>query len=274
MFYSCLSVGLVFIIIRRIVVFTLTMNDDNDIITSLKSKRVDDMLKSTDIKRVKEVAQQLLQMDIIQDKEFPFIVRHPFFDFIEAQNWEPDYNENYVMLDTEEGQRVAKKTMSRIIDMVSQYEAFLEIVKKPYLPLFFKLTQDYLSLKDYSVFLSKMWINVEFSNSDKYISSYDFIALFKKADKKMLMNNDELKTFKSLPDTLTVYRGVKPNATIEALSWSLKKETALWFANRFEENGKVYAANIKKHDILAYFDERKEAEIVVDFTKLYGIKEV
>ena len=52
-----------------------------------------------------------------------------------------------------------------------------------------------------------------------------------------------------LDDTLTVYRGVTLyNAhNIKALSWTLNKETAEWFAHRFNEDGTVYEAQIDKY---------------------------
>ena len=63
--------------------------------------------------------------------------------------------------------------------------------------------------------------------------------MFKSADPKALMEDDEYEQLQKLDGTLTVYRGVTSyNAdNIKALSWSLSKETAEWFAHRFNQDG-------------------------------------
>lgn len=238
-------------------------------------ERMGGVLKQTNMKKVREVAKQLLRMEIIQDKEFSFIIHHPFFNSPFAScMFDMDTEETTANITTKKGQISAVKSMEVQIDMMSTYQAFFIMINKPYLPLFFKLTKDYLSSEDYSKFLANMWIMVEFSNSDKDIPPSDFVEIFRRANKKHLMEASEIKVLKELPDKVTIYRGVKPNSSTKALSWSLNKETAQWFANRFEENGTVYQAKIRKEDILAFFDGRKEQEVVVDFEKLYDIKKV
>ena len=64
-----------------------------------------------------------------------------------------------------------------------------------------------------------------------------------------------------------MYRGINKHGSVEALSWTLDKEQAEWFANRFEMfgiTGTVYQANINKEYVLAYFSREQEA--VIDFT--------
>ena len=238
-------------------------------------ERMGGMLKQTNMKKIEEVAKMFLAVDIVPDKEFPFIIHHPFFNspFVPCM-FDFDTEETMANLNTKEGQMSARKHMLKVIDMIGSYQGFLTIIMKPYLPTFFKHTKDFVSKKDYSEFLAQMWILVEFVNSDTEITPKDFIEIFKEADKKYLMEKEELDIYKSLPDEVVIYRGVKPNSSTKALSWSLNKETAQWFADRFEENGKVYSAKIKKKDVLAYFDGRKEQEVVVDFTKLYDITEL
>ena len=66
-----------------------------------------------------------------------------------------------------------------------------------------------------------------------------------------------------LPETLTVYRGVTSHNSrnIKALSWTLDRDKAEWFAHRFDENGTVYEAEIDKKYVLAFFASRNEAEV-------------
>lgn len=60
---------------------------------------------------------------------------------------------------------------------------------------------------------------------------------------------------------------------IKALSWTLDRETAEWFAHRFGEEGTVYEAQIPKKYILAFFNGRNESEVVVDPKHLEQIME-
>lgn len=76
-------------------------------------------------------------------------------------------------------------------------------------------------------------------------------------------------------DVLTIYRGETEHSTSyeQALSWTLDKEKASWFANRFEsEEPVVYKASVKTENILAYDNGREEQEILVHSDFLMGIK--
>lgn len=120
--------------------------------------------------------------------------------------------------------------------------------------------------------LAEMWTRVEYPNNCPDVSLYTFVKAFKNADKDILMSRKEQRVLRCLPDEIVIYRGVKPKARVDALSWSLSYETAKWFADRFEENGVVYRARIKKQDVLAYFDNFGKSEIVVQPSKLYRIE--
>lgn len=84
-----------------------------------------------------------------------------------------------------------------------------------------------------------------------------------------------LEQLSSLPDTLTVYRGqgTKSTPLNVAKSWTLDLKTAIFFANRWSNDGKVYKAKIKKENILYYTNDRNEQEIILNFPLLYDIEE-
>lgn len=88
---------------------------------------------------------------------------------------------------------------------------------------------------------------------------------------KWLMEKQELTFLRSLPDTFTVYRGCPVNK-VNGLSWTLDRDKALWFANRFNFASRmppfdreccVVTGTVKKTDVFAYFNSRHESEIVV-----------
>lgn len=72
---------------------------------------------------------------------------------------------------------------------------------------------------------------------------------------------------------ITVYRGVKHN-DYKGLSWTIDKKIAIWFAKRFSNNVDkcyVFSGKLMKKDIIAYFDQRGESEIVCDYRRVKEI---
>ena len=90
------------------------------------------------------------------------------------------------------------------------------------------------------------------------------------------MTEAERKRLADLEETVTVYRGVTSyNArNVKALSWTLDKKKAEWFAHRFGEQGTVYQAQISKGNILAIFTGRNESEVILNPKKLEQLKAI
>lgn len=61
---------------------------------------------------------------------------------------------------------------------------------------------------------------------------------------------------------LTVYRGIN-DTTEDVLSWSLKKDVAEWFSNRFNKVGTLEKARVHVDNVIDYFDFRNEYEVLV-----------
>jgi hypothetical protein len=82
----------------------------------------------------------------------------------------------------------------------------------------------------------------------------------------LVMHEDERKVFDQLPEQMTIWRGVNHEDAVQGLSWTLNRDTAVRFAKRFaEENDPLLLAKgqVTKGNVLAYFADRKEDEIVV-----------
>ena len=218
------------------------------------------MLKKTDLEQVKHMAKTLLYTDINIDDQLPIFCHHPFFQT--TAFFDPKSKE---MLDLTDNKQLnkAKDIMSDVIFNTNDYLHFTMLIQKPYLPVFFKYTEEFLDAKDYAKFLQHLWVSTEFPNYDANVSLAEFKKYFRKADKKLLMGND-FKAYEELPDKVTVYRGTYLKATTKALSWTTDKSKAEWFARRFGEGGKVYEATINKKDIFAYFPSAGESEVVLN----------
>lgn len=182
-----------------------------------------------------------------------------------------DGNAEVVDITTEDGLKKARASVKSEIERIDTCSHFIIIMSKPYLPVFFKRIGRYLNLLDYSEFLGAMWSYVEFPNADPNVTQKEYVSMFLKADKQRLMTPEEYAIWKSLPDEITVYRGVSGEGAVKKLSWTLSRKKAEWFANRWNQKGRVYQAKIKKEDVLAYFGERGEAEIVLNPFELMDI---
>ena len=228
------------------------------------------MVEKTNLQSVKSVAMSLLYFDAKVDKKIPFVVSYPYFTTTVATAYE-DGKQAMLDITTEEGLKRARKAVEEDVQKVDNYLQFLHMIRPPYLPAFFKYTEKYLSKEDFSRFLGSMWTLVEFPNADPTVSPAEFVRYFQQADKEILMDEGDYKRYLSLSDELTVYRGVKPKGEVLALSWTLSKKKAEWFANRFQSDGTVYRAKIPKEHVLAYLNCRSEQEVVVNYRKLFDI---
>lgn len=104
------------------------------------------------------------------------------------------------------------------------------------------------------------------------IAKTKLIRFMKMADKEINLpdNIEQL----SDDDMVTIYRGVRVN-NYKGLSWTINKQRAEWFAKRFGINGEkgyVFTGQIKKKDIIAFFDSRNEEEAVCDYRKVKDIQ--
>lgn len=231
------------------------------------------MLEKTDLESIKNIAKTFLYLDLKLDKKIGFIVHHPFFSSAIGSIEENGVHE---MLDltSQEGLRKARFSVEKRIREVGNYREFLIIMNTPYLPVFFQRTSRYLSISDFSTFLSAMWTYVEFPNADANVTTEEFVSFFKSADPKLLMEDEDYATWETLPEEITVYRGISGDGKVKKLSWTLSEKKAHWFADRWSMQGSVYRAKIRKEDVFAYFDERGEKEVVLDPKKLFKIEKL
>lgn len=113
------------------------------------------------------------------------------------------------------------------------------------------------SIRDYSSFIELYMHN-----------EYNFSQLSRdKLNKIFQQPHDRIgqKFIDSLSDVVTIYRGEGDKSTPvdKALSWTLSKEVAMFFACKNSNTGaSIYTAQIKREAILDYLDDRNEKEIL------------
>ena len=165
--------------------------------------------------------------------------------------------------------------MTQLINTATKPFDIYMMVNKPYALTFLKYASPYLNAAELGKILASAWMRSENPNMDPNVSQSKLISLFKKADPRYLMEREEQTELLALPDPVTIYRGVTSvnKSRVRAMSWTLKYDTANWFAHRFDEKGTVYEAQIEKEHILALFNGRNESEIVVEPTFLMNVQE-
>jgi hypothetical protein len=88
------------------------------------------------------------------------------------------------------------------------------------------------------------------------------------------MNDAERAALAAMPDTIEIWRGCGHPAGVHGMSWTVNREKAIWFSHyaggprRTGMNDKhsplVVHGFCPKAEVLAYFEARKESEIVVN----------
>ncbi len=233
------------------------------------------MKEKTDLASVKSVAITLLMTDYHKTKMSPAIIQHPFTNtgIVLAEK------DGIVQLvDITKSDTDFKSWQTRVRGLIENakkpYLIYM-MCNKPYGLTFLKYAMPHLSREDFSNILADAWIRSENPNSDPNLSKSKLLAMFRAADRAILMDDKERAGLADLEDTVTVYRGVTSHnaKNIKAMSWTLNYDTASWFAHRFGEDGTVYEATIDKSNILALFNGRNESEIIVDPKYLTDITE-
>lgn len=219
----------------------------------------------TDLEKIKEMAIAFLMVEI-EPTKIDFIASHPFtsswFSYIDGEGI-VDLHDNEV---ADRWRKEIKKTIQKL-----DLKGIFFLLNKPYILNFLKFTEKYLSDEDLGTILSIFWQTIEQISLDNSISGTHIVKIFKRASKETLMNEDERKIFNSLPEQVTVYRGVTSynKNKKKAFSWTTDKEIAEWFANRYNTGtGEVWTLTVPKERILCAFEGR-EKEVIVN---LYNYK--
>lgn len=228
--------------------------------------------KETNLDEVKSMAIAFLYTPLHKTDLGPFFIQHPFLD--SAVTMRND-GENVELINYFENEDVLQETLLKIKNMILEANdlyAVWNMILTKYHMTFLKYIKPFLCKKDFSLLLADAWTQSENPNQDANVTTKMAAAWFRSADKRYLMNDKEFQVWTSLPDTLTIYRGVAIGHNPKGLSWTQNYDTAAWFATRFDRGtvkGYIEKAIIPKELVLAYFNSREEDEIVADPTKFH-----
>lgn len=226
----------------------------------------------SDLEKIKEESKLLFDLVTIEEAAKVcdldgLIISHPYSNSGLTAIYE---NGKMEMVNIVEDKKAADKFRQFTFEKIDQADRIMKIymlLNTPYKMLWFKMVNEYLDERDFARYLKDVWITSENPNGDVNVPLSEVKRWFKKANKEYLMSKDEMDVFNAIPETLTVYRGVSKNRNPKGLSYSIQKEKAVWFQNRFADKdnpGTLIERKVNKKDIFCYFGDGGEAEVVIN----------
>lgn len=215
-------------------------------------------MRKTNIEKLKETLNLFLMLEVEKIDAMPFMVQHPIFEYSVLY----DEERNPISILEPEGLEKIRKQTRKKIEQCKSASQCMMIMRKSYYLTFLKFTKEYLSNEDFSKLLAFAWVSSEAPNNDVNVSQAEILKWFNNAEKEKLMREEDFCTYTELPGRITVYRGIGTKSRENGISWTLDKEKATWFARRFSE-GYVIQGTVEKKDILAFFNDRKEKEVII-----------
>ena len=228
-----------------------------------------------EISKIREMAKFFADIPIY-DTRVGGVASHPFTNTWITGIYDKDRKLTFVDLRKEDEQAKWREQIKATIEE-SDLRGICLMLNKPYILTFISYIESMLSDEELGMILGTFWTAIENITGDSNVNGMEIVKWFKRADKKSLMNEEELLVYESLPEEVTVYRGVTSynRKKEKALSWTLDYEKAVWFANRFSTGtGEVWTMTVPKKRILSYFDGCNEQEAIVDLYRFKGKKEV
>ena len=224
--------------------------------------------QKSDVNSIRKVCYSLLDFPIEKTEFYPVVAHHPFTTAGITFLYE---EKTPVPVDLSKPEDLArwKAWVRSGIEKMENAPSLYLMISAPYRTGFLSLVDQYLDKHDLATILRQVWQETEYVNNGTNISHERYVELFQDCDLQDLMEPSELRSVLSMPNELTIYRGVASGKleSAKSLSWTLNLKTARNFAfhpmrNSDPKNrGEVYQATIDRNDILAYFEG--EDEIVV-----------
>jgi hypothetical protein len=151
---------------------------------------------------------------------------------------------------------------------IGHWGSYVGLHEKPYrLDAFTQIKDCIRSDKARWALLSETWIASE--NIRQNRAKWRRLWNSDWPNKLHAMNAKERRAYAALPDQLIIYRGVGKGRNAEnGLSWTLVRDTAVYFATRHGGQGLLFTARAKKSDVHALLLGRKEQEVVIDKVKI------
>lgn len=218
------------------------------------------------LEQAKKLAILFLHMPITPTEFSPIVVAHPIFE----SAFLPDMDSRGIFNALEDSEKLMQyeKQLEKKINSFTEISDILYFIRKSY-RLTFLHHANFLSDKEKGNLLAEQWTVIENINNDINVSKAEINRWLNAADKSRFMEEEDRAVYDNLPDIVSVYRGCQTQSGVDGFSWTLDKNIATWFANRFEpKTAYLCEAQISKNNIIAYTDSRSEKEVIVNRKEL------
>lgn len=160
------------------------------------------------------------------------------------------------------------------------YSGAIALTERPYrLDRFMDFIDDIAGTEEFCKLAADVWIDSEniHRNLDAWREIWSMVA---PSNREWLHEEREWEAFQSLPEHFEVYRGIGVEGAVMGLSWTTDVDKARWFADRNTNLAGLGVAaepvlltgTVNRSDVIAYFLQRGESEIVVLPEKVESIR--
>lgn len=159
---------------------------------------------------------------------------------------------------------VSKRVRQSVLD--NDFFTYIGLHQRPYQLQALLEVADHMSDGDFWTAVKDVWIDSEniWQNTDEWRKLWNS---GRDERNEFVMSPEENAALAGLPQRFPVYRGFSHSDSRLGMSWTLDLDKATWFARRYSGPGcspAVVTVTLFKKDVLAYFIERGELEIVFD----------
>lgn len=229
-------------------------------------------IKRTKLDKVKE--QSKLLFDVISFQEASdcvgmdgLIISHPYANSAIRMSKDGKLLD---LVNNKEDANEYRKQIFQAIDDNDDLFRFIILLNKPYFLYWLKINKPFFSSEDFASLFREIWVLSENPNNDVNVPLKEIVNWLKNYPKDLFMEDEEKQFYDSLPDTFTVYRGVSKNRNPFGLSYTIDKDKAIWFQERFKDDknpGYLIELEVSKDNTFFYLNNRDEKEILVDSFK-------
>ena len=197
---------------------------------------------------MKELKESIVDDDLFNIKS----IQHPLVIGDLGSNSNSFYNKELIRKQQKLNEYEKKKN----------YKSYLFLIEKPFRVLFFIKLIKQNKIKKFS---KKYWRIIRFlwTRSENIFQHKELWKelLKDKTNSHYFMSKKDLEFYNSLENEFIVYRGY--NQWEDGYSYTIDKDVAIWFAERFGQNGIIKERLVKKEDVFAFTNSREEKEIII-----------
>jgi len=145
-----------------------------------------------------------------------------------------------------------------------KWHTYVFLYERPWRLHGFQEVEEELTDVAYWDLLAEIWIDSE--NIRQNVDEWTGLLRSDRGSREAMMSDKDQALLAAMPDQIVVYQG-HTGARDDGWSWTTERNVAVWFAHRFaglERDVPVLTQGVvDKTDVLAYFTNRNESEVLV-----------